>query len=71
MAIKVETDVPMPSHGNAKPSGLSETLRTMQVGHSFIYDTGRVCNVYNTARRLGVRVVLRKEGDAHRVWKKA
>lgn len=66
--IKIVSDVPMPK-GRASKGSLTEALRTMKPGDSFVYE--KPSSVTTTARRVGVKVIMRKNGTKYRVWRSA
>ena len=66
---KIEKNVPMPTaRGYAK--GLTDAIRRMEVGDSFVIEKLKRQSVYGTASRLGDRKISVREVDgAYRVWR--
>ena len=75
--IKIEKGVPIPPRGRgANKTGLAHTLRTMETGDSFYYETksksseSAMATVTATAARVhGKKFTTRKEGNGCRVWR--
>ncbi len=68
MSYVIEKDVPMPSTPVRYKTGMAATLKAMQVGDSFV--SPKVGGVHAEAKRHGIRVAIRREGDGTwRVWR--
>lgn len=66
--IKIEHGVPLFKAGNQ--SIISEALKQMKPGDSFLYPEATRASVGCAAKRLGIRVTTRKLGDGNiRVWR--
>jgi hypothetical protein len=70
MAITIEKNVPIPGIWT-RAGGVTATLRSMEVGDSFLAPQKQRSSMAQFAKRAGCRVVTRKEGDKVRVWKVA
>lgn len=69
MTFKIETEVPIPEpkHEN---SGLTETLRKMNVGDSIVLTAAQVLSLTRIAKDAGVKITRRRESENEfRVWK--
>lgn len=65
--IKIEHGVPLKGFYNSQ---LSNAMRKMKVGDSFLFPEELRNNPPSTARRLGMKVSIRKTGDGMvRVWR--
>ena len=66
---EIEKNVPMPTHrGYAK--GMTDAIRRMEVGDSFVIEKANRQSVYAVAWRLGDRKFSVREVDgAYRVWR--
>jgi len=53
------------------PSMSKYPINEMEIGDSFFLENRESApiGVYNTARRSGAKVTLRKEGNGYRVWR--
>ena len=78
--MKIEHDVPVPPSKKApkEPESLRQTLRVLKpakvigdrlMGDSFLYHHAK--SPASTAHTLGVKVIVRREGDQFRVWRRA
>ncbi len=77
--IKIDTDIPLPERRRDGES-FADVLRRMDVGHSFAMEDTHANkqNVYNSAKRLKMRVSVHKERDKEgkviegyvRVWRR-
>jgi hypothetical protein len=69
MNLKIEKGVPLPTVN----TGLTATIRILEIGDSFLIPLSATArsNVAVTAKRIGVKVVTRKDGDNIRVWRTA
>ena len=66
---KIEKNVPMPT-ARGYTKGLTDALRRMEVGDSFVIEKAKRQSVYGTAKRLGDRKISVREVDgAYRVWR--
>lgn len=65
---EIEKNVPMPTGGYAK--GLTDAIRRMEVGDSFVIEKLKRQSAYMAAKRLGDRKISVWEVDgAYRVWR--
>jgi hypothetical protein len=71
MTIKIEKGIPLPERGGRK-GGLSDAVRSMDIGDSFVLPLAKRNGLAHLAVRLGVKLATRKEGaDKVRVWRTA
>ena len=63
----IEEGIPLPARRRARTGGLTETLRTMKAGQSILVD--HRSTAYLVARRIGITITSRAEGDKWRVWR--
>lgn len=62
MSIVIEKGIPI-------PRSLSQALREMQVGDSFVI--AEKSNLHTLSKRVGINIVTRKQPDGtFRVWRK-
>jgi hypothetical protein len=62
----IEKDKEIPPCKRRYPK-LKNTIAAMSKGDSFLYN-GSPTAPHNTATRMGLQVLVRKEGKAYRVW---
>lgn len=73
MDIEIEKDIPIPR--KRRITGITETMRIMEIGDSFVYPSHRLSSVTGTAtavrkERPEFRITTRKINDAEvRVWR--
>lgn len=69
MKIKIDNNVPIPKCYQSR-SIHKEILNKMKVGQSFTFG-GEVSrnSLYVSASRLGIKVMIRAEGDHSRIWR--
>jgi hypothetical protein len=72
-SIKVESGIPLPPTNSTHQSGVSNTLRTMKIGESFLY-RGLPVTVRIIANRIskeagGRKFATRKVEGGLRVWR--
>lgn len=69
-AFKLERGVPLPPK-SGKPGGLTDTIRKMKEGESFVIPPGRhVADVWPIAKHLGVKLTSRRQPDGStRIWR--
>lgn len=67
MTVTIEKNVPMPEKGTYS----KYPWKTMEVGDSFfvIVSESARSAMSSNAKRFGIRVMTRKEGDGVRVWR--
>jgi hypothetical protein len=71
MTIKIEKGIPRPERSGRK-GGLSDAVRSMDIGDSFVLPLAKRNGLSPLAIRLGVKLATRKEGaDKVRVWRTA
>ena len=64
---KIEQGVPLPPQ---RKTGLTQALRRLNVGDSFLWPTDGVSGLHISSLRLGVTVVRRSVGNGmSRVWR--
>lgn len=66
MSIKIESGVPMPSKNTG---GMSQTMRQMKVGDSFVLPSVKRPSVHTCARNAGIKVAMRTADGITRVWR--
>lgn len=65
--IKIEHGIPMIKQRN---SVITESIKNMKVGDSFLYPADKRTHITGNANRLGFRIVTRKTEDGLvRVWR--
>lgn len=66
--MKIQKGIPIPT---PRSSGVSGTLRKLQVGDSFLTELNHSnrSNIYLSACRIGIKITARSEGDKLRVWR--
>lgn len=70
IALTVDKNVPIPCKSSILEGGITETLRSMEIGDSFVIGRERRNQVLTTADRLGVAVTTRCiSAEEARVWK--
>lgn len=68
--IAVKRGIPIPPKPNSK--GYSDVLRVMKIGDSFEIGKQQQQSVYVLARRAGVKITMRTDGNGNaRVWRTA
>lgn len=71
MAIKIETNVPMPEKArNGRSSETFNAMKAMSIGESFT-TVLKPTTIKAYAVKAKIRVVLDKTGEKLRVWRKA
>lgn len=69
-SIKIEKGVPLPARGKA--NGMTDALRQMAIGDSFVVPLKSRGSALAIAQRLAVKVASRQEGKQNvRVWRTA
>lgn len=69
--VDIRDNVPPPVR-NFPNAGLTATLRKMQIGQSFewpVHTRTSVSNIYNSARKVGIKVVTSLQGEKVGVWR--
>jgi hypothetical protein len=67
--IKIERGIPIPAPKKAK-TGVTDALRTMAVGDSFVIPMVRRENIFHAAAKVGIKVTIRKINlNELRVWR--
>lgn len=69
MKIKIDKGVPLPARRGQGPSDLTQTLRGLKVGDSFVYPNLNRSNIFIAAGRVGIKVATRANGSSIRVWR--
>ena len=65
--IPIEKSIPIPRWGDYTHTGLSDTLRCLCVGDSFVYHNQAM---HQVAKDIGIKIITRKIGDQqYRVWR--
>lgn len=68
--LKIEDGIPIPTQTARKGTNI-EQLRAMKVGQSVFFDAPiakRATRFYRVAKKLGAKIVIRKDGDGQRLW---
>ena len=66
---EIEKNVPMPT-GRGYAKGMTDAIRRMEVGDSFVIEKLKRRSAYVAAKRLGDRKISVREVDgAYRVWR--
>lgn len=66
--VKIEKRVPVPPTG--RTTGLTDALKKMAVGDSFILPTGITpYSPHAYAKSVGVKVTVKKQKRGYRVWR--
>jgi hypothetical protein len=68
VALKLEKKIPVPRTG--KTTGMTDLMQKMAVSESFRLPDGlKAAHPHAYARKLGIKVTVRREGDGYRVWR--
>ncbi len=68
MDIKIEKGIPL-LRQHARPGGLTDTVRRLQAGDSFLLPpTWDRTSCWQIARKFGMRIAIRKVPEGIRVW---
>lgn len=66
--IKIDHHIPIPP--SCRRQGIAEALRACAPGDSFLLEHVRSrTGIYLLAKRIGVRVTVRKTPEGYRVWR--
>lgn len=66
--LKLEKKIPIPRTG--KTTGMTDLMQKMGVGESFRLPAGlNPAHPHAYARKIKIKVMVRKEGDGYRVWR--
>jgi hypothetical protein len=68
--LKIEKGVPVPPVA-VRVGGNEKLLQEMEIGDSVFFDkpiAARATRLYRVAKRMGLKIVLRKEPHGTRVW---
>jgi len=71
--LKIEKGIPIPTTTARKGNNV-EQLKAMEPGDSVYFDAPikkKATRFYRVAKRLGIKVVIRVEGDGMRMWRAA
>lgn len=72
MELKIEKGVPLPGAKGAPAFNVTQTLRNMEVGDSFLLSVAKRPSIYQQARLAGIKIAARTTGDGEmRVWRVA
>ncbi len=66
--LAIDKDVPMPGP-RQRHSVIRNTLLEMTVGDSFFLKTASAGCCHAQAKKLGMKLVARREGEGFRVWR--
>jgi hypothetical protein len=69
--ITIETNIPLPPKG-VQPGSVRATLKSMNVGESFIANLKNRASISGQAGQVGIKLVTRKNSATQvRVWRTA
>jgi hypothetical protein len=71
MTLKIERDVPIPALTTRQGQNIL-LLKSMKVGDSVYFDApikAKAVRFYRVAKKLGVRVIIRKDREGMRMWR--
>lgn len=67
-ALKLEKKIPVPRTG--RTTGMTDLMQKMAVSESFRLPDGiKPAHPHAYARKIGITVTVRREGDGYRVWR--
>ena len=66
MEYKIEKHVPIPTH---RGKGITDTLRKLKVGDSFIIPLEQRNSLYPPSYRLKIKISVRTAENGFRVWR--
>lgn len=64
--IKIEKGIPIPDKGKRKSA---IPFDKMEVGDSFLVRFTQRTGIHTTAKRFGITITSRQEGDKVRIWR--
>lgn len=68
--FQIESGIPLPEKGQRRHTGLTATMRKMQVGDSITVAAKSRPNVFSVASAAGIKITTRLEpGGSLRVWR--
>jgi hypothetical protein len=69
MKIKIDHDIPIPPKRDGW-GRLTETMKSLKVGDSFVVDDKLKTSIYSSAKGVGFKVAIRRLGEGRwRVWR--
>lgn len=70
MSYTIEKEIPFP--GRREKTGMSNTMRLLEVGDSFLASTKESRTAYALSRYLKMKITIRPVGDGKsRIWRTA
>ncbi len=67
-ALKLDKKIPIPRTG--RTTGMTDLMRKMVVAESFRLPEGlKPAHPHSYARKIKIKVTVKREGDGYRVWR--